>query len=233
MTINNPLSTRKNTVKKTVFFIGYTLFIILVSSLITTAYFHYFILNQDTQKTLISVNESDVKNSPIKDEKSIIEIFSYGCSYCAVNEENIAKLEEKMPEGTRFIRLHISRDEPGGLARFAPLFATLTLMGIEPQYRQSAYNAVLKDKIDLTDSLQLDAWLQKNGIDLALYQKTRQSAEVKELLDYMTAVRKHYNIDATPTFIVGKKWLALQDRKFPEFSEHLLSLLQHDKAIDK
>lgn len=233
MTIDNALPKKNKSFRRIGFFIGYTLFVILVSSLITTAYFHYFVLNQDTQETLISVNDTDVKNSPIKDEKNIIEIFSYGCSYCAVNEANVAKLEERMPEGTRLIRLHISSEQPSGLARFAPLFATLSVMGIEENHRQSAYKAVLKDNIDLTDNNQLDAWLKDNGIDLEQYQKTRQSAEVKELLDYMTAVRTHYNINATPTFIVDKKWVALQDRKFPAFSDHLLSLLQQDKALDK
>ncbi|WP_145507481.1 DsbA family protein [Yersinia alsatica] len=207
--------------------------VILISSLITTAYFHYFVLNQDTQETLFSVSSSDVENSPIKDDKSIIEIFSYGCHYCAINEENVAQLESRMPEGTRFIRLHISSDKTSGLGRFAPMFATLSVMGIESQHRASAYKAVLEDNIDFSDNSKLEAWLKANGIDVAKYQQVRQSSEVKELVAYMTAVTEHYKVDATPTFIVGKKWIALQDREFPAFSDHLLSLLEHDKALEK
>ncbi|WP_072090050.1 DsbA family protein [Yersinia alsatica] len=207
--------------------------VILISSLITTAYFHYFVLNQDTQETLFSVSSSDVENSPIKDDKSIIEIFSYGCHYCAINEENVAQLESRMPEGTRFIRLHISSDKTSGLGRFAPMFATLSVMGIESQHRASAYKAVLEDNIDFSDNSKLEAWLKANDIDVAKYQQVRQSAEVKELVAYMTAVTAHYKVDATPTFIVGKKWIALQDREFPAFSDHLLSLLEHDKALEK
>ncbi|WP_032816580.1 DsbA family protein [Yersinia rohdei] len=207
--------------------------VILISSLITTAYFHYFVLNQDEQETLFAVSNSEVENSPIKDDKTIIEIFSYGCHYCAINEENVTQLENRMPEGTRFVRLHISSDKTTGLGRFAPIFATLSVMGIEPQHRQSAYKAVLEDNIDLSDNSQLETWLKTNGIDVAQYQQVSQSAEVKELIAYMTAVTAHYKIDATPTFIVGKKWIALQDRKFPAFSDNLLSLLEHDKALEK
>ncbi|CNK32996.1 putative thiol:disulfide interchange protein [Yersinia frederiksenii] len=227
------MSTKKNMFRSKGFFIGYTLLVILISSLITTAYFHYFVLNQDTQETLFSVSSSDVENSPIKDDKSIIEIFSYGCHYCAINEENVAQLESRMPEGTRFIRLHISSDKTSGLGRFAPMFATLSVMGIESQHRASAYKAVLEDNIDFSDNSKLEAWLKANGIDVAKYQQVRQSAEVKELVAYMTAVTAHYKVDATPTFIVGKKWIALQDREFPAFSDHLLSLLEHDKALEK
>ncbi len=227
------MSTKNNMFRSKGFFIGYTLLVILISSLITTAYFHYFVLNQDTQETLFSVSSSDVENSPIKDDKSIIEIFSYGCHYCAINEENVAQLESRMPEGTRFIRLHISSDKTSGLGRFAPMFATLSVMGIESQHRASAYKAVLEDNIDFSDNSKLEAWLKANGIDVAKYQQVRQSAEVKELVAYMTAVTAHYKVDATPTFIVGKKWIALQDREFPAFSDHLLSLLEHDKALEK
>lgn len=186
------------------FFIGYTLLVILISSLITTAYFHYFVLNQDAQESLFSVSSSDIENSPIKDDNSIIEIFSYGCHYCAINEENVSQLENRMPAGTRFIRLHISSDKTTGLGRFAPIFATLSVMGIEPQHRQSAYKAVLDDNIDLSDNSQLETWLKANDIDVAKYQQVSQSAEVKALISYMTAVTTHYKIDATPTFIVGK-----------------------------
>ncbi|WP_049613768.1 DsbA family protein [Yersinia pekkanenii] len=207
--------------------------VILISSLITTAYFHYFVLNQDTEETLVSVSNSEIESSPIKDDKTIIEIFSYGCHYCAINEENIAQLEARMPEGTRFVRLHISSDKTGGLGRFAPMFATLSVMGIESQHRESAYKAVIEDKIELSDNSQLEAWLKANGIDVAEYQRVSQSTEVKDLLTYMKAVTAHYNVEATPSFIVGKKWIALQDRAFPAFSDQLLSLLQHDKALDK
>ncbi|WP_261371464.1 DsbA family protein [Yersinia frederiksenii] len=227
------MSTKNNMFRSKGFFIGYTLLVILISSLITTAYFHYFVLNQDEQETLFSVSSSDVENSPIKDDKSIIEIFSYGCHYCAINEENVAQLESRMPEGSRFVRLHISSDKTTGLGRFAPMFATLSVMGIESQHRASAYKAVLEDSIDFTDNSKLEAWLKANGIDVAKYQQVSQSAQVKELIAYMSAVTAHYKVDATPTFIVGKKWIALQDREFPAFSDHLLSLLEHDKALEK
>lgn len=220
--------------KKPLLLIAYTLVVILISSLITTAYFHYFVLNQNSdQQSLTAIGDSDVKNSPIKDENAIVEIFSYGCHYCALNEENIAKLESRMPAGSKLIRLHINNEQMNGLASFSSLFATLTVMGIEPQYRESAYNAIIKDKIDLSNPKNRDNWLKENGIDLDAYAKASQTPQVQELLSYMTEVSKYYKISATPTFIVNKKWLALQDRDFPAFADQLLSLLQHDKPLEQ
>lgn len=222
--------------KKPFFLFAYTLLVIIISSLITTAYFHYFVLNQNSgpeQQALTMLGEDDIKNSPINTDNSIIEIFSYGCHYCALNDEDVSKMEARMPAGAQFVRVHIANLNNDGLASFAPLFATLTVMGIEPLHRASAYDAIIKQKIDLSNPGIRDQWLTKNGIDIVAYNKASQTPQVTELLNYMTKVSGYYKIKATPTFIVNKKWLALQDREFPEFADHLLSLLQHDKPLEK
>ncbi|WP_410003515.1 DsbA family protein, partial [Klebsiella pneumoniae] len=92
---------------------------------------------------------------------------------------------------------------------------------IEEAHRKSAYDAVIKRKIDLSDAAQRDAWLAENKISVAQYNRVSQSVKVKELMDYMTQVTRYYNINATPAFIVAKKWVAFQDSDFPVFSDKL------------
>ncbi|MGA9616802.1 MAG: DsbA family protein [Serratia proteamaculans] len=218
--------------KRYLLFFGYTVFIIFTSSFITSAYFHHYVINQAEPESLIFVSADKVKNSPIKDDDAIIEVFSYACHYCEVSEDQVAELEKHLPVGARLIRLHINADEKYPMTASAPLFATLTIMGIEAQHRSAAYQAVIKDNLDLTDEKHLSGWLKANGIDEAEYAQARGSEPAKQLLDYMTAVSRYYPISATPSFIVNKKWLAVQDREFPAFSEQLLSLMQHDKPLE-
>lgn len=59
-------------------------------------------------------------------------------------------------------------------------------MGIEEAHRKSAYDAVIKHKIDLGDAVQREAWLAENKISIAQYNRVSQSVKVKELLEYMT-----------------------------------------------
>ncbi|NQS85842.1 DsbA family protein [Pantoea allii] len=213
--------------------LAYTVFVAVISAVITTAWFHIFVLNQTSsaeQQVLTSLSTEKLDKSPIADGDDIIEIFSYGCHYCEINEKNVDELEKRMPAGKKLVRLHLSLDSQAGLARYAPVFATLEVMGIEEAHRQSAYDAVMKDKIDLSDATQRDAWLEKNKINVADYHKVSQSADVKARLDYMTRVSQYYDINATPTFIVAKKWMAIQDRDFPAFSDKLLSILETGKA---
>lgn len=222
--------------KRILLILAYTVFIAIISALITTAWFHYFVLNQagnSEQQALVSLPAEKVANSPIADGEDIIEIFSYGCHYCVVNEKNVAALEKRLPAGKKLVRLHFNLDKQGGLARFAPLFATLQVMGIEEAHRESAYEAVIKDKVDLGDPAQRNAWLEKNNINVDNYNAISQSAEVKDLMDYMVRVTQHYNINATPSFIVNKKWVALQDGDFSSFADKLMTLLETDRAPEK
>ncbi|MBW1251373.1 DsbA family protein [Pantoea allii] len=219
--------------KRISYVLAYTVFVAVISAVITTAWFHIFVLNQTSsaeQQVLTSLSTEKLDKSPIADGDDIIEIFSYGCHYCEINEKNVDELEKRMPPGKKLVRLHLSLDSQAGLARYAPVFATLEVMGIEEAHRQSAYDAVMKDKIDLSDATQRDAWLEKNKINVAEYHKVSQSADVKARLDYMTRVSQYYDINATPTFIVAKKWMAIQDRDFPAFSDKLLSILETGKA---
>lgn len=221
--------------KKTVLLVAYTLVVIAVSSLITTAYFHRYVLNQNAgpePERLMAVEESAVLSSPIKEEGTIIEIMSYGCHYCALNEENVAKLEARLPAG-KLIRLHFNNESGVALAQYSSLFATLTVMGIEPQYRERIYKAVLTDKLNLGQSDIRDRWLKEQGIDRDAYEKVSRSREVKDLQNYMTQVASYYKIGATPAFIVNKKWIALQDGEFSVFADELLSLLQHDRPLER
>ncbi|MDJ0036192.1 DsbA family protein [Pantoea allii] len=219
--------------KRISYVLAYTVFVAVISAVITTAWFHIFVLNQTSsaeQQVLTSLSTDKLDKSPIADGDDIIEIFSYGCHYCEINEKNVDELEKRMPAGKKLVRLHLSLDSQAGLARYAPVFATLEVMGIEEAHRQSAYDAVMKDKIDLSDATQRDAWLEKNKINVAEYHKVSQSDDVKARLNYMTRVSQYYDINATPTFIVAKKWMAIQDRDFPAFSDKLLSILETGKA---
>ena len=242
----NPVMTSRDNIskdlslmlKKSLIILFYTVLVAAISATITTTYIssRYALSpkteNNDAHRDLIQLAQGRIDDSPIKESGTLIEFFSYGCHYCALHEENVKALEARMPAGTRLIRLHLSL--PGsGLSRYSSVFATLTVMGIEKQYRQQAYDAVLRQKLDISREDTRNAWLQTLGIDVAAYNRASASQTAKDLEKYMADVTAYYEVRATPTFIVNKKWVALQDRKFPAFADNLLSLLQHDRPLEK
>lgn len=218
---------------KRITIISYSLFLIVISSLMTVLCYHIFVFNtfatDDSQtQAFREVSIEQINNSPIKEDRSIIEVMSYGCHYCAANEENLAEFARTLPPGSTFTSIHIASDN-SGLAEYAPVFATLEVMGIEKKTRDSAYNAVITRNVNLADQKTLEAWLAKNNIDKEKYNAARQSSAVKERLSYMAAVTDHYDINATPMFIINKRYVVAQDSEFPQFAQRMLQLLKEDK----
>lgn len=218
---------------KRITIISYSLFLIVISSLMTVLCYHIFVFNTfaaDDSKTQAfrEVSAEQVANSPIKEDHSIIEVMSYACHYCAANEENLAEFSQSLPPGTTFTSVHIA-SENNGLAAYAPIFATLEEMGIEKNVRDSAYNAIITRNIDLTDDNVLKKWLLKNNIDVTKFNTLRQSDAVKDRLSEMAAITAHYNINATPVFIINKRYVVAQDSEFPQFAQRMLQLLKEDK----
>ncbi|HEM6801132.1 DsbA family protein [Citrobacter koseri] len=213
--------------------IKYSLFLITVSVLMTVLFYHLFVFNtfsrnENQTLPLREISTAEIKNSPIREDNSIIEVLSYGCHYCAINEENLAEFTKKLPRGSTFKTIHITSDA-NGLAAYAPVFATLEEMGIEKKVRDGAYNAIITYGIDLSDDKSLETWLLKNGIDVEKYKSIRNSAAVKARLNYMAAITQFYHIDATPMFIINKRYIVAQDGSFPEFASRMLQLLEEDK----
>ncbi|WP_042290990.1 DsbA family protein [Citrobacter sedlakii] len=218
---------------KRITLIGYSLFLIVISSLMTVLCYHIFVFNtfsaDDSQtQAFREVSVEQVASSPIKEERSIIEVMSYGCHYCAANEDNLAEFSRSLPPGSTFTSIHIAGDN-NGLAAYAPLFATLEVMGIEKKVRDSAYNAVITRGVDLADNNALQGWLVKNNIDTTKFNTARQSEAVKKRLSEMAAITEHYAINATPIFIINKRYVVAQDREFPQFAQRMQQLLKEDK----
>ncbi|OAT52356.1 MULTISPECIES: thiol:disulfide interchange protein DsbA/DsbL [Providencia] len=220
-----------NTRFKPITIIIYTLFVIITSSLMTVLFYHIFVFNtfsnNDIQdSSFIEFNNEQVLSSPIKESNSIIEIFSYGCHYCAISDKNVSQFAKNLPEGTTFKAIHLNTKNGDGLAAYAVVFATLEEMGIESQFRSSLYDSVINNKIELTKKEVLKDWLKQHNIDTKVYFEISQSSAVKERLKYMTEITNYYQITGTPAFIINKRYVVYQDRDFPEFTAYMIELLE-------
>jgi thiol:disulfide interchange protein DsbA len=219
--------------KKILCFIAYTLFVCAISVGGTIGTFYYLFAFDNGQQSLVEMSSNEVVDSPLKDSDTMLEIISYGCHFCAINDKSVDALEKRLPKDKKIVRLHLTKKDTSGLSRFAPLFATLNVMGIEPKYRDVIYKSIIEDNINLTDDLVLKTWLIQNGIDAEEYQKIRHSQAVIDQLDYMLKVSNYYQVSGTPAFIINKKWVATQDRDFPDFADNLLSLYTDNKPLEK
>ncbi len=212
----------------------YSLFLIILSSLMTVLFYHVFVFKTFSQEAennaaFFEVSSEKVLSSPIKENNSIIEVLSYGCHYCSVLDDDISQFAKKLPEGVSFKATHLNINNGEGLSAYAPIFATLEEMGIESELRKVFYDAVINRKISLTDQETLIDFLKQYGIDTNEYLNVSQSKAVQDRLEEMENISKFYQITGTPAFIINKRYVVYQDKEFPEFSAYMLDLLNESK----
>jgi len=211
--------------KKVFYFLAYTLLVIGISSWCTTMWIEKFVLSGGQQEMLVDKGEEGAAASPVRDENAIIEVFSYACHFCQQSSDDVQKLETQMPAGKKLLYLHINDGSGSWLSGSARVFATLNVMGIEKAHRAALYDAVINQQLNVSDTQQFNAWLTKNGINVEAYRNAEASAEVADALEYMKAVTSYYKINGTPSFIIGKRWVAFQDSEFSEFSKKMIGML--------
>ncbi|HGN1705144.1 TPA: DsbA family protein [Providencia rettgeri] len=211
----------------------YTLFIILISTLMTVLYYQVFVFesfknNNESQQSFFEFSEEKVLLSPIKEDNSIIEVMSYGCYYCGLNNDAIMTFANQLPEGENFSAIHLAKKYTP-LAAYSPIFATLEEMNLESGLRADIFNAVLNENIDLKNKDELLKWLKQHNVDTEKYLEISQTPAISEKLEYMESIADYYNITATPAFIINKKYVVYQDRDFPEFTKYMAELLAQSK----
>ncbi|ASM13598.1 thioredoxin domain-containing protein [Serratia marcescens] len=78
-------------------FFSYTLVIIFASSFLTALYFQHYVMASPAPEF---ISPEKIEQSPLQDDNAIVEVFSYACHYCEVNESGVAELEKRLPAGT-------------------------------------------------------------------------------------------------------------------------------------
>ncbi|EDP2140666.1 thioredoxin domain-containing protein, partial [Salmonella enterica subsp. enterica serovar Newport] len=183
-------------------------FISVILSVATTiGYYHIIVFKTYSSNTANSLdttlNQEQVKFSPIKEERSIVKVLSYACRYCALSEVDDLKLKEKLPNNITFKSIYFAGENY--LGRDIRLFATLKAMGVEEDFRKSAYYSVILENKELNDGKILKEWLDKNNIDRNEFELMSKSQEVEDIIQEMKDIVKHYSIQATPVYIINKK----------------------------
>lgn len=149
----------------------------------------------------------------------VIEFFSYHCIHCYELEPALTAWEKKRPADVNFRKEQIVWQKP--MEGFARLFATMNATGTLTKLNRPAFEAVVKNRINLADASVLTGWIRKQpGIDAAKFMQAYSSFSVNAQVARAVKITRDYNIEGTPTFVVNGKY-AIQ----PAAPERLLQVL--------
>lgn len=148
-----------------------------------------------------------------KDKVEVLEFFAYTCIHCKNLDPIILKHSKTFAKDTYFRTEHVVWD-PHSHLNLARLSAAVNESGEKYRANPAIFNAMFNDnKIDLNDPATTAQWLATqtsfNGKKvLDAYNSFSNQAQAKQMADYT----EEYQIQSTPTIIVGGKYQVKFDK---------------------
>lgn len=161
------------------------------------------------------------------DKIEVLEFFAYFCIHCKNLDPIILKHAKQLPSDTYFQTDHVVWDHPAHFG-FARLAAAVNHSGLKHQANPVIFKAVFDDKVDLNNPEVTAQWLAQqtafNGKKvLASYNAFSNQTQANKMVNRTL----EYNVQGTPTVIVGGKYKVL----FPNGFEDGMNII--DKLIEK
>ena len=141
----------------------------------------------------------------------VIEFFWYGCPHCYRLEPSLNAWLKNKPADVVFKRIHAIPSEAWGLHAY--IYYTLETMGLLDPLHDKVFDAIHKDRKNLTNAKILDQFLVENKVDPAKYHEVEKSFTVNAKVKRAAQQTAAYKVDGVPrVFVDGKLYTG------PEFA---------------
>jgi thiol:disulfide interchange protein DsbA len=135
----------------------------------------------------------------------VIEFFYYGCPVCYDAQPHIAAFLERQGNGVILKRVPAAFFDAA--EQFALTYYALEATGHLAQLHGAVYENHHFDDQRLGDEKNLLEWLARNGIDVEVFRKARDSAENRARVAEARSLFERYGVSGVPAFAVDGKFL--------------------------
>jgi thiol:disulfide interchange protein DsbA len=145
---------------------------------------------------------------PTSDSAKIVvtQFFSYQCPHCYQFEKPHAAWAAKLPADVKSERVAISI----GHATWVPAaqaFYALSAMNKVPAIDDAFFGAIHRQRLGLTDEAGIAAWIAKQGIDRAEFEKMYRSFSVGLQTRRADEQSRKIRLPSVPTIVVDGRYL--------------------------
>ena len=134
----------------------------------------------------------------------VVEFFWYGCIHCYNLEPVLETWVKKLPPDTQFRRVPAVFNQRWG--HDAAIFYAFEAMGILDKVHRPFFDAIHRDRLRTDKPEELNAWLQKQGIDQKKFEATVKSFGVQSKTRRAVRLTSDYKIDGTPAMAVQGRY---------------------------
>ena len=133
----------------------------------------------------------------------VVEFFWYSCPHCNAFEPQLASWSKKLPKDVAFRRVPVSFRPD-----FEPqqrLYYVLESMGKVEEMQIKVFKAIHLERQPLTNSEQITAWAEKQGINQAKFVEAYNSFPVVTRVRKATQLQDRYKVQGVPALgIAGR-----------------------------
>jgi protein dithiol oxidoreductase (disulfide-forming) len=135
----------------------------------------------------------------------VIEFFWYGCPHCYELHPYIKAWLKDKPKDVSF-RYIPAVFRPNWIPG-AKIFYALDALGEREKLHDKVYDAIHRDKVDLTKDEILFDWIAKQGLDRQKFIDAYNSFSVQNQVSRATHMSKDYGLSGVPSVVVDGRYL--------------------------
>lgn len=134
----------------------------------------------------------------------VIEFFWYSCPHCYAFEPAFERWAKALPADVVLKRVPVFfRDD------FFPqqkLYYALEAMGLVDRFHTKVFDAIHKEKLQLTTDAAITAWMVKQGVDKAKFLEAYNSFSVNSKAKRAAQIQDQYKVEGVPAMGVAGKF---------------------------
>jgi thiol:disulfide interchange protein DsbA len=145
---------------------------------------------------------------PTSDSAKIVvtQFFSYQCPHCFKFEKPHAAWAAKLPMDVKAERAAVSIGHAGWVPA-AQAFYALSAMKKVPAIDDALFGAIHRQRLGLTDEAGVAAWVGKQGIDRAEFEKMVRSFSVQLQVRRADELSRKIRLPSVPAIVVDGRYL--------------------------
>ncbi len=136
----------------------------------------------------------------------VIEFFAYGCIHCAQIEPKLEEWIKRQPADVKVKRVPAGAGFNIRGIDSVPIFYTLEAMGLLDKLTPKIFTAANVENIILGNPATLNKWLEKQGVDVKIYENIQKSFSVQNKIARAYKMTVDYKPTGTPTFVVNGRY---------------------------
>jgi thiol:disulfide interchange protein DsbA len=134
----------------------------------------------------------------------VVDFFWYSCPHCNAFEPMLQQWSRRLPQDVTLRRIPAAfRDDMVPQQR---LFYALEAMGKVNDLHVKIFDAIHKERVDLTRVVGMADWLGKQGVDAARFTELYNSFAISAKARRATDIQNIYEVEGVPAMGVAGRW---------------------------